>query len=228
MASSGPMTNHPEEDESGLDRSLDEIIESGIYFFSSSSAYSQTNHNNLTILKSGRGNEVCRDFQRGYCPRGDRCWFKHVPSETQVPENDLAAPGSFFFSFLYLIFLFLSSPLLFLFFSFLFFSFLFFSFLFFSFLFFSFLFFSFLFFSFLSTFFNFFQLFSTFFNFFQLFLLFVSTFFFLILVSEGIVANLGGRALCRDYIRGHCRRGVECPYFHVKGGERFPLFFISL
>lgn len=69
MSSSGSLPTHPEEDESGIDRSLDEIME------------------------SGRGNEVCRDFQRGYCPRGDRCWFKHVPSETQVPENDLAAPG---------------------------------------------------------------------------------------------------------------------------------------
>jgi len=61
---------HPEEDESGIDRSLDEIMDSG-----------------------GRGNEVCRDFQRGYCPRGERCWFKHVPSENPPPENDLASPG---------------------------------------------------------------------------------------------------------------------------------------
>jgi len=58
------------EDDNGIDRSLDDIMDSG-----------------------SRANEVCRDFQRGYCPRGERCWFKHVPSENQAQENDLAAPG---------------------------------------------------------------------------------------------------------------------------------------
>lgn len=76
MASSGNIPAHPEEDESGIDQSLDEIIDG-----------------NADGNGADRGNETCRDFQRGYCPRGDRCWFKHVASENQPQDSDLAAPG---------------------------------------------------------------------------------------------------------------------------------------
>lgn len=69
--STSPAPQHENmEDETGIDRSLDDIMDSG-----------------------SRANEVCRDFQRGYCPRGDRCWFKHVPSENQSQDADLSAPG---------------------------------------------------------------------------------------------------------------------------------------
>ena len=63
----------------------------------------------------------------------------------------------------------------------------------------------------------------------QVFYFFFPRFFFVVFSRKihlsGVVATLGGRALCRDYMRNHCRRGVECPYFHCRGGERYSFFF---
>ena len=42
-----------------------------------------------------RANEVCRDYKRGYCPRGERCYFQHVATQHAHSENELATPGLF-------------------------------------------------------------------------------------------------------------------------------------
>jgi len=62
------------EDETGIDRSLDEIM-----IMDPKDAESRTN-------------ETCRDFQRGYCPRGERCWFRHEGAPPAI-DTELLAPG---------------------------------------------------------------------------------------------------------------------------------------
>eukprot|EP00008_Paramoeba_atlantica_P004435 CAMPEP_0201487316 /NCGR_PEP_ID=MMETSP0151_2-20130828/12211_1 /ASSEMBLY_ACC=CAM_ASM_000257 /TAXON_ID=200890 /ORGANISM="Paramoeba atlantica, Strain 621/1 / CCAP 1560/9" /LENGTH=132 /DNA_ID=CAMNT_0047872317 /DNA_START=177 /DNA_END=572 /DNA_ORIENTATION=- len=62
------------EDETGIDRSLDDIM--------------------IMDPKDpeSRTNETCRDYQRGYCPRGERCWFRHEGAPPSI-DTELLAPG---------------------------------------------------------------------------------------------------------------------------------------
>lgn len=70
-----PNMHSEVEDENGIDRSLDEIMGDG------------------KDEPNSRANEVCRDFKRGYCPRGERCYFQHVSDQHSHSENELATPG---------------------------------------------------------------------------------------------------------------------------------------
>lgn len=46
------------------------------------------------FLSGDRSDELCRDFQRGHCPRGEGCWFQHVQRESGW-DVELSAPGQY-------------------------------------------------------------------------------------------------------------------------------------